>query len=162
MNGFVTQHIIAAFIAIGVVSPTVLMLMDRVPPYEFERVEISPTNVLPGGEIEITFTVQRLRPSCGPGTVYRWFREMALSSDGVPTRKLHTYDAITRAREPEIVDGKFTRRSKLPDNISAGPVVYYGQSCYTCNPMQGMLRWPVCASTPEATFNVLEKANDRR
>lgn len=146
------KHMRAAFVAAGVVVPVSWFLMDRTPPYRFEHVEITPANVVQGGEISITFTVKQLRTSCGPGTIYREFKE--------ETGKLHVYDPIERVDAPVINDNKFIRYSKLPDTISPGPTIYRGTSCYTCNPMQGLLRWPVCASTPSATFNVVEKNNN--
>lgn len=146
------QHLIAAFVSVGIIGPIALMVTDRDAPYEFTHVEISPSKVVQGGEIEITFTVKQPRTPCGPGVVYRWFREE-------PSRKLHTYDPIPRAAPPVVVNGKFTRRSKLPDNISVGHVVYYGRSCYTCNVIQGL--WPqllsVCEDTPEVPFEILER-----
>lgn len=150
----VRQNLVAAFVAVGVIAPPVWMLLDREPPYRFEHVEIAPANVVQGGEISITFTIKPLRTSCGPGLIYREFKE--------ETGKLHVYDPIQRVEAPVLNDNKFTRYSKLPDNISPGQTIYRGISCYTCNPMQGLMRWPVCASTPSATFNVVEKANDRR
>lgn len=140
---------IAIFISMIVVAPVLWMLLDRNPPYIFERVEISPRDVPQGGEIHITFTVKQKRAPCNPGLVYREFKE----SSG----KMHVYDPVMRAAPPVIADNKFTRISKLPDNIDPGLTVYRGMACYTCNVIQSWLRWPVCVSTLPVTFNVIAK-----
>lgn len=142
------RNFIVTFIAVAFFGPLLWMLMDREPPYRFEHVEIWPANAVQGGDIYITFTVKQNRPACGPGMAYREYKEAS--------GKLHLFDPIMRAEVPVIVDNKFTRIGKLPSNISPGLTTYRGQACYTCNPVHSWLRWPVCAATPSATFNVLE------
>lgn len=145
------RNIIVAFIAVFVFLPIGWMLMDREPPYTFEHVELSPSTVEQGGELHITFTVRQNRPACSPGLVYREFKEAS--------GKLHVFDPVLRSQAPIIADDKFTRISRLPESISPGPTLYRGVSCYTCNPIHSWLRWPVCAPTPAATFNITEKPN---
>lgn len=147
----IRRNSVILFIAVFVFVPLGWMLMDRVPPYTFQHVDISPNEVHQGGEIRITFTVKQNRAPCSPGLVYREFKEA--------TGKLHLFDPIQRAEPPIIVDNQFPRIAKLPDNISPGPTTYRGVSCYTCNYIHRWLRWPVCAATPPATFNIVEKPN---
>lgn len=157
----VRRNAIVAFVAVFVFVPLGWMLMDREPPYTFQHVDISPcgppptrclqTEIHQGSEIYITFHVRENRAPCSPGMVYREYKEAS--------GKLHLFDPIQRAEAPIVVDNKFTRISKLPDNISPGPTTYRGLSCYTCNYLHRWLRWPVCASTPPATFNIIEKPN---
>jgi hypothetical protein len=144
------QITVATFVAMAVLGPILWMAMDRTPPYTFKKVEIAPDPAVQGGEIYITFTAKQNRPACGPGLVYREFRE----ANG----KLHLFDPVMRAEAPELgPDRKFTRIATLPEAVSPGPTTYRGQSCYTCNPLHSWLRWPVCAATPEANFNVVRK-----
>lgn len=148
----VKRNSVILFIAVFVFVPLGWMLMDREPPYDFQHVDISPSEVQQGGEIHVTFTVKQNRSACSPGLVYREFKEAA-------TGKLHLFDPIQRAEVPIIADNRFTRIAKLPDNISPGPTTYRGVSCYTCNYLHRWLRWPVCAPTPPATFNIIKKPN---
>lgn len=143
------QGFIATFVSMIVVAPVLWMLLDREPPYTFQSADISPSDVPQGAEIHITFRVKQTRAPCGPGLVYRELKE----SSG----KLHVYDPVMRAAPPDIVNNQFTRISKLPDNIGSGPTMYRGMACYTCNILQNWLRWPVCVSTPNVTFNVTAK-----
>jgi hypothetical protein len=144
------QNLIAAFTSVGIVAPIAWFLMDRQPPYVFERVEIVPFNVPKGGKIEIIFTVKVLRSGCGAGTIYREFQE-------VKSRKLHTFVPVRRAEPPTIVDGKFSRKSDLPEDISSGATIYRGEACYPCNRLQNLLNWPVCSRTLGIMFNVVDK-----
>lgn len=142
------KHVmLATIVSVGIVVPITYWLMDRTPPYVYKRVEVSPPVVQPGGEIAITFTVDQLRTSCSAGSVYREFKEGA-------TGRLLIIDPIQRAAAPVIVDGKFTRIARLPATIEPGEVIYRGQVCYSCNPLQSWFRWPICASTPEVKFRV--------
>jgi hypothetical protein len=143
------HSIIAAFVSVIFLAPVLWMLMDRAPPYTFEDVEVSPHNVPQGGEIYITFTVKQNRPPCDPGLIYREFKGA--------TGQLHVFDPIMRSRPPIIENNKFTRISRLPAQIVPGPAVYRGAACYTCNPLQSWLRWPVCVRTPDVEFNVIPK-----
>lgn len=147
------QALIAVMISLLVVAPLIWMAMDRDPPWEFSEVEISPVDVRQGDEIAITFTTKQLRRMCGPGLVYREFRD----SSG----RLIVYDPVQRAEAPELDSkGKFTRSAKIPLGMDPGPAVYRGTSCYTCNPLQNWLRWPICVSTPDVHFNVLKKVGE--
>lgn len=148
MSRHLGMNAVSAFIAIAFVAPLAWMLMDREPPYTFVGTEISPAYVREGGEIEITFTVKENRPACGPGMIYREFKEEV-------SGKIHTIDPVTRAAPPVIVNNKFTRIAKLPENITPGLVTYRGMACYTCNPVHSWLRWPVCTNTPTAQFEIL-------
>lgn len=147
----IRRNAVILFIAVFVFVPIGWMLLDREPPYDFQHVDISPREIPQGGEIHITFHVKQNRAPCSPGMVYREFREAS--------GKLHLFDPIQRAEVPIIVDNKFTRIAKLPDNISPGPTTYRGVSCYTCNYLHRWLRWPVCAPTPPAVFSIIEKPN---
>lgn len=144
------QVIAALFVSVLGVVPTLWMLMDRSPPYTFEYAEILPSDVQPGEDIHIEFTVVPNRPTCGPGVIYHEFKEIS-------SGKLHIYDPVHRDDVVDIKNGKFTRVEKLPDNISLGPTIYRGMDCYTCNPLHSLLRWPVCTTTPNVKFNVKEK-----
>lgn len=145
------RNFIVAFIAVGIFGPLLWMVMDREPPYTFEKVEVFPVAVPPGGEIQIMFAVrQNRRAPCSAGLVYREFKEM-LSS------RLFIYDPIVRAEAPVIVKNSFSRISKLPKDITPGPAIYRGRACYTCNPIHQWLRWPVCVVTPEVPFNIVEE-----
>lgn len=145
------RNVIIAFGVVAIFGMPFWWLLDRDPPYTFELVDVSPPTVEQGGELHITFTVRQNRPACGPGLVYRQFKEAS--------GKLHVFDPVTRAEAPTIDDDKFTRIARLPESISPGPTIYRGISCYTCNPIHSWLRWPVCASTPPVTFNIIEKPN---
>lgn len=147
---FEGRNFVAAFIAVFLFAPILWMLLDRDPPYEFEKVEIEPQVVASTETIYITFQVKQTRAVCGPGLIYRQFREE-------PSGKLHIYDPIQRADPPVIENNRFTRMSALPANMTPGLVTYRGTSCYTCNPVQAWLRWPVCVTTPDVPFVVLEK-----
>lgn len=144
------RNVIIAFVAVFVFGPFMWMAMDRKPPYAFEHVEIEPAEVVQGGTIRITFTVKQNRAPCGPGLVYREFKE-------VKAGKLHVFDPIMRTEAPIIVDNKFTRTAPVPESISPGQTIYRGTACYSCNPVHSWLRWPVCAPTPSAEFTILEK-----
>jgi len=143
------QFIVALFISVLFVVPVMWMLMDRSPPYTFEHVNIIPHNTIQGGDIYITFRVKINRPACGGGVFYREFKEAS--------GKLHLYDPIAQDKMLEIVDNKFTRINKLPDDISPGLTFYRSAACYTCNPIHSWLKWPVCIYTPSVEFNVLRK-----
>jgi hypothetical protein len=143
------HSIIAAFVSVIFVAPVLWMLMDRTPPYTFEHVEVSPDNVVQGGEIEITFIIKQNRPPCDPGLIYREYKGA--------TGQIHVFDPIQRSRSPTVVDNKFTRVGRIPAQIAPGPAVYRGSACYTCNPLQSWLRWPVCVRTPDVEFNVIPK-----
>lgn len=132
-----------------------LDLLDRTPPYTFEHVEIQPAEVQRGGEISVTFTVKQNRPPCGPGLVYREFKEVRSS-------KLHPFDQfdpVLRTETPVVVDDKFTRKVVLSESLPPGPTIYRGKSCYACKPIQSWLRLPVCAITPPAEFTIIENPN---
>lgn len=153
-DSFVRKQIaVATFISVLFVVPVLWMLMDRSPPYVYEKVEIEPQDVIQGGDIYITFTVKETRPACGAAMVYREFKEAS--------GKLHIYDPIKRIETPHLIDKKFSRISKIPDNLTPGIVTYRATACYTCNPIHSWLRWPVCVSTPDIEFNVLKNGGER-
>lgn len=145
------QVIAALFVSVLAVVPTLWMLLDRSPPYTFEYVEIIPNDVPQGENVRIEFTALRNRMSCGPGIIYHQFKEAS--------GKLHLYEPVHRddVVDVDIKNGKFTRVEKLPDGISVGPTFYRDVDCYNCNPMHSLLRWPVCTSTPNVKFNVVEE-----
>lgn len=149
------RNVVVAFIAIAGFAPLLWMVMDRDPPYRFEQVEISPADAVQGSEIHITFTVRPNRAPCSPGLVYREFKEVASS-------RLFIYDPILRSEAPALVNNSFTRISKLPIDIAPGPALYRGMACYTCNPIHSWLRWPVCVTTPNVQFNILDKTNNAK
>ena len=123
--------------------------MDREPPYTINRAEIEPNPARVADDLYITFFVTQHRADlCGPGFVYREFKEKS--------GKLHVYDPILRGREVIIENGKFTRISQLPSNITVGPTIYRGRACYFCNSLQRVLRWPICVPTPETKFTVID------
>lgn len=147
-TSIIRQVAIASFVTVPIMSFLIWNLMDREAPYEFTRVAIEPYDVPKGGTIAITFWVDLIRAPCGPGLVYREFKEAS--------GKLHVYDPVLRTDEPSVIDGKFTRIVVLPDNMTAGKTIYRGVACYTCNPIHHWLRWPVCVKTPDVEFNVIE------
>jgi len=144
------QNIIALIISVVFLGPLAYWAVDREPPYTFLHVEIEPNNVVQGEDIQITFWAVQNRESCGPGLVYREYKELE-------TGKIHTYDPVLRGKEPELVDGKFTRIGKISESIAPGPTLYRGYSCYNCNPLHTWLRWPVCVVAPEKQFTVIKK-----
>ncbi len=146
MQDIQRQVVAALFVSVLAVVPTLWMLMDRSPPYIFEYAEIIPNVVPQGGEIHIEFTVIQNRANCGPGVIYHEYKEAS--------GKLHLYDPVHHDDVNDIVNNKFSRIEKLPDGISVGTTIYRGTDCYTCNPVQSLLRWPVCASTPNLKFTV--------
>lgn len=144
------KQVIVAIIASLPIGLLVFWALDRAPPWEFTDVEISPTSVMQCGEMDITFTARRLRASCGAGVVYRQYKDSSGRSI--------VYDPVARADAPELdSQNKFTRSAKISCSMDPGPATYRGQACYTCNPLQSWLRWPVCAPTPEVPFYVLKK-----
>lgn len=151
MNLFTKKQLFFAIpVSILIVAPLIWMTVNRNPPWEFSEVTISPTKVVQGGEIEITFTTKQLRGTCGPGVVYREFRDSL--------GRLIVYDPVLRSEAPTLDSrGQFTRSAKIPLSMDPGPAIYRGTSCYTCNPLQSWLRWPICVSTPEVPFTVLKR-----
>jgi hypothetical protein len=144
------QMVIAVFVLVPIVAPVTWMLFDRIPPYEFTAVEITPKYVFQGGEIYITFTVRQLRPVCSPGLAYREFKEEK-------SGKMHTFDPVIRAEPPVVINNQFTRIARLPESMTPGPIEYRGLACYTCNPIHSWLRWPVCSATPNGQFIIVER-----
>lgn len=143
------RNMVIAFVAVFFFAPPLWMLFDRDPVYTFEEVTIEPHEARAGQDIFVNFKVKPLRAPCAPGVVYRELKE-------IPSGKLHVFDPILRRTYPEMEDNRFARIIRLPANITPGPVIYRGAVCYTCNPMQAWLRWPVCISTPEVEFRVVK------
>lgn len=147
MDQITRAPILAAVTAILLLVPVIWMLMDNTPPYSYTKIDIAPVPAVSGEDIYITFHVESHRNSCGAGLVYREFKEAS--------GKLHVYDPILRSRAPILQDGKFTRIAELPFNLAPGQVMYRGNGCYFCNPLQRWLRWPICVPTPEVPFTVV-------
>lgn len=143
------QVIAALFVSVLAVVPTLWMLLDRSPPYTFEYADIVPNDVSQGEDVRIEFIVVSNRRTCGPGIFYHQFKEAS--------GKLHLYEPVHRDDVVDIKNDKFMRVEKLPDGISLGQTFYRGTDCYVCNPMHSLLRWPVCATTPNVRFNVVEE-----
>lgn len=144
------RNIIAATFSILIFAPIVYWAQDRTPPYTFTSVEIQPKEVVAGEEIRIIFGVKLNDIDCGPGLIYRTF----VDSTGF----LRLYDPVPRSEPVKLDhDGKFRRMARISPSFAPGPTKYRGHACYSCNPLQQWLRWPVCTYTPEVTFNVLPK-----
>lgn len=155
------RNMVIAFLAVAVFGFPMWMLLDRDPPYTFEKVTIDPPHTLsvpcPSdtrercSEIRTVFDVKpgpRLA-ACGPGTVYREFKEAA-------SGKLHVIDPVQRIAPPQAVDNQFERTAIVPDNVTPGLTYFRAAVCYNCNPLHQWLRWPVCLHTPEVPFTVVK------
>jgi hypothetical protein len=138
-------NLVVVALGVPLFVPLFWWTFDRTPPYTFEQVAISPSYPRPGEDIYITFDVKHRRAPCNPGVIYREFREA--------TGKIHVYDPVQRARPP--IGDRFTRMATIPPaGIAYGPTTYRASACYTCNPLQRWLRWPVCVHTPDVMFTI--------
>ena len=149
LSHIMRQVTLATFVSVAIVTPLLWLLLDRDPPFTYEKVEIEPNTIPQSGDAYVTFYIKRGRRACDAGLVYREL----LDSAG----KLHVFDPVVRARPPELGEGQFTRIFKVPNAMEPGRAFYRGISCYPCNPLQSWLRWPVCLPTPEVSFNVTKE-----
>ncbi len=148
------QIIAALFFSVLIVVPVMWMLMDRTPPFTVEHVEIVPNNVDQGNDIHVVLTVKQNHLPCNFGIIHREFKEFS--------GKVHFYDPVVRTELPAVENNKIISVVKLPDSISPGPTIYRSSACYFCNPIQGLLHWPICVLVPGVEFNVMKELNDSR
>jgi hypothetical protein len=145
MRSHLKQHVISAAIAVGFVAPVTWMLMDRTPPFELLLGRVIPSEVAPGSEMTIEWTVKTNRVC--PGYVER----RVILAD----KSVITYDWTPAIRREDISNERLIRSFVLSRRASdvPGSAHYRSRTCYTCNPLQHW--WPICSDTPELPFTVL-------
>lgn len=142
------QHIVAAFVSVGVVAPIAWMIMDRTPPYTRLSGEVIPATPRPSDDVSINWET-KVHRNCPPSTDYNVTRTI-IDSIG----KRHEYEPIEGVYGTETqTSSTLVRVFKLPDNVSIGPARYRSSACFACNPMHYF--WPVCVSEPEIKFEVV-------
>ena len=139
-------HFLAAFVGICVVTPPVIMLLDRRAPIAVEEISISPNPARPGDTMTMRWLAREFR-DCG-GTVIRRF----IGSDHI-IRETVQLPVVFHDR----ADGTpkaFEVRFQLP-HLPPGEAIYQGVVLRYCNVVQKIL-WPIVYYAPPVKFMVAE------
>lgn len=155
------QHIVAAIIAIGVVAPTMWMLLDRDPPHKRDNGQILADDpmdcglppdaprgaIYPGSCIAVDWKVKTIR-TCRPSTENSVTRTIK-DSQG----KIHTLAPVVAfLGKADPTRRELVRNFVLPSGIPPGPATYSASACFTCNPLH--VFFPVCVEKPDISFEI--------
>lgn len=146
------QVIVALFVSVVFVAPTVAMLMDRSPPYTRVHGEIIPANPAPGDEVAIKWDIQVHR-QCTPVPQRNITRTIIESRTG----KRHEFEPAEGVfgTPQQTASGAIVRGFQMPQSVTPGPTRYRSIACFACNPLHYLM--PVCVTEPEIEFTVKEK-----
>lgn len=137
-------HLAAAMVCAILLFPTLLIVLDRTPPFHFVHGEITPHSVRAGEDATIIWTINEPRKLC-PGVVKRTL----IDSTGTVFVMADVPTAYTEVR----VGQRFARTFTLPKGMASGPATYRAQPYYVCNWFD---RWlPIKGLSPVVTFNVV-------
>jgi hypothetical protein len=117
--------------------------IDRQPPVIYERVGAVTASAPQGGQLEVEFSVFRLR-IC-PADVRRWL----IDSAGVR----HSIPQFTVGPRLNAGLDTYRRTITIPDAAAVGPAVYTVDLDYYCNPLQ-RLGWPISVTSPPIDVEV--------
>jgi hypothetical protein len=139
--------IAVAAISLLVIAPTVYMLADDQPPYEYdvENSYVVPRQTRAGHQVTVHWKLSRINRVC-PGVIIRTIVD-ALT--GVRT----TYDPAPAATTIDLMDNELNRTFLLPSGITPGSKWYYSDAEYACNPLQRF--YPLKERTPRLSFDIL-------
>jgi hypothetical protein len=140
-------HILAAAFALLVVTPPIVMLLDRRDPAELTGGQMLPHDVRSGQAVTIAWDIIERRACAGE------FTPIIIDAG----KQVHYF-----ARQPTVYrdtlrpDGlRFYKHITLPTGLAPGPAIYTVQVERWCNPLQRYL-WPIPSKAARIEFNVIE------
>lgn len=139
-------HAIVATVAFGIITPALVMLLDRRPVLELEHLELMPNEVRSGEIVTLVWTAKEKR-NCA-GVVHR------IIYDGVG--KIHDFAAVPtnyhNLREPG--SRTFSQPFPLPMGLTPGEGIYAPTVERWCNFMQQYF-WRIKDYPPPLHFTIL-------
>ncbi len=137
--------VILGLAALGAASLGVT-ISDRKPPIVFDDARALASKAVQGGELEVQFTVHRLRV-CDLESK-RWLTD----AQG----KIHAISTYTRGEPSDAWAETYKRSITIPEGAAPGPASYTIDLSYSCNVFH-RLGWPIHVSSPPIRFEILRK-----
>lgn len=142
-------NIFAGIIATAIFAPLTYWTVDRTPPYELTNGYTVPSDIRPGHEFRIAWTLRKLTE---PVDGYAQVRIID-SQKGV---KYMAAEHSTIGREGKVgavyqVEG---RPRIMPDSVACGPATIQVHATYFGNPVRRYV-WPVRVDRPPVSTNIV-------
>lgn len=140
--------ILSALISAFLIAPTVYMIADNQPPFEYdaERSYVVPRVTESGRQMLVHWEFKRINRIC-PGSITRYVVDRR-------TTARFSYDPTPAATTVEIGEDHLDRTFFLPQEVPPGPKWYYATAEFACNPLQRF--YPMRVQTPRLPFEVKE------
>lgn len=145
-------HIYAALFSIGVLTPCLIMLLDRRQPLQLEITSIEPNIGRVGDELTVNYDAVINRNGCG-GELLRVIIDSANHVSAF-VREPTIFNNRSMGKPGERIH--FSKTLIIPRGVTPGTAVYAPLIDRWCNPLQRYL-WPIQQDPPpRGTFTMLE------
>lgn len=124
-----TYHLVASFVAIGVVAPIVVAFLDREPPFTLRDGQTLPPGLRAGQLYQFSWEFVPLRRRDCDGTVYWQIVDSQKTIWATPSTPSLFTDLSNAGPKSRIVG----RERVLPSGIAPGPVALHSSLHFVCN-----------------------------